>query len=258
MHSSGRLYFSSDRPSSAPYMGMMDIYFTSLVFGAWDAPSALPEPINSTGDDFAFVAEDNLQQGYFTRITGPTSDIIGFKSTIIRKAVCDTLVTDSYCYLFEEANASRFDSIPYLYVWNFGDGASETGVKVTHCFAGPGIYKVTVDITNLTTKETKRAEKSYEMNLKPTEQPYISAPMTGQEGQQITLNADSTYLPGWNISQYYWNFGDESFAIGKEVMHKYIKAGEYTIQLIVSDAPDANGFVREACVSKNIRVKRNP
>jgi hypothetical protein len=80
MHPSGRLYFSSDRPSSAPYMGMMDIYYTSLIYGVWDNPVPLPEPINSKEDDFAFVAEENMQTGYFTRITGPTSDILSFKS----------------------------------------------------------------------------------------------------------------------------------------------------------------------------------
>jgi hypothetical protein len=260
MHPSGRLYFSSDRPSSAPYMGMMDIYFTALVFGVWDIPVPLPEPINSKEDDFAFVAEDNMQDGYFTRITGPTSDIFSFKSTMIRKADCDSTKTDSYCYEFEEANASRFDSaaFKYRYIWIFSDGGRATGVKVIHCFPGPGKYKAVVDIENLVTKEVKKAEKTYDMDLTPIEQPYITSPLVSQEGQQITLNADSTYLPGWNIAQYYWNFGDESFAVGKEVTHKFIKSGEYNVQLIVTSAPEVNGSVKEACVSKNIKVKRIP
>jgi hypothetical protein len=258
MHTSGRLYFSSDRPSSAPYMGMMDVYYTSFVFGMWDTPVALPDPINSKDDDFAFVAADNLQTGYFTRITGPTSDILSFRSTMIRKASCDSMRTDSYCYEFSEANAMRFDTIPFRYDWNFGDGSKGTGIKVVHCFAGPGKYKVTIDITNLTTKEVKKAEKTMDMDITPIEQPYISSPLNCQPGQQITLNADSTYLPGWNITQYYWNFGDDSYATGKEVLHKFIKEGDYNVQLIVSDAPDTNGVVREKCVSKNIRVKRIP
>jgi hypothetical protein len=260
IHPSGRLYFSSDRPSSAPYMGMMDVYYTSLVYGAWDIPVAMPEPINSKDDDYAFVAEEDLKNGYFTRNSKPTTDLWAFKSTMIRKAGCDSIKTDTYCYEFEEANASRFDSISfkYKYIWYFGDGGLETGVKVVHCFPGPGQYKVVVDIVNLITKEVKKAEKTYDMNITPIEQPYISSPMECQEGQQIALNADSTYLPGWNINQYYWNFGDESFAIGKQVTHKFLKAGDYSVQLIVTSAPDANGVPKEACVSKNIKVKRIP
>jgi hypothetical protein len=261
MHPSGRLYFSSDRPSSAPYMGNMDVYYTWLVNGIWDTPVSLPEPINSKDDDFAFVADDNLREGYFTRIAGSTSDILSFKSTMIRKASCDSMQVDSYCYRFEEANAVRFDTvnkIPFVYTWNFGDGKSDTGVMVEHCFPGPGKYKVTVDIKNTVTKELKKDEKTIDLDITAIEQPYISAPDFCLEGQQITLNADSTYLPGWNISQYYWNFGDESFAIGKQVPHKFIKAGEYNVQLIVTSAPEAGGAVKEKCVSKNIRVKRIP
>jgi hypothetical protein len=108
------------------------------------------------------------------------------------------------------------------------------------------------------TKQIKKAEKTYDMDITPLEQPYITAPPVSQEGQQITLNADSTYLPGWNIAQYYWNFGDESFSIGKEVKHKFLKAGEYNVQLIVTAAPETDGSVKEACVSKNIIVKRIP
>jgi len=258
MHPSGRLYFSSDRPSSASYMGNMDIYYTSLVYGVWDTPVALPEPINSKNDDFAFVADNNLQEGYFSRLSGSTFDILSFRSTMIRKVACDSMEVDSYCYRFEETNAKKFDVNLFKYIWSFGDGTTGTGVTVEHCFPGPGKYLTTLDITNLVTGVTERAEKTFPMDLKRIEQPFISSPTDCTVGQQISLNADSTYLPDWNIAQYYWNFGDDSFAIGKQVPHKFIKEGEYTVQLIVSDRPDANGVVKEKCVSKNISVKRIP
>jgi PKD repeat protein len=74
----------------------------------------------------------------------------------------------------------------------------------------------------------------------------------------ITLSADSTNLPGWKISQYYWNFGDETIALGKNVNKTYIKPGTYNIQLIISSEPDPAGNAREACVSKNINIIRQP
>jgi hypothetical protein len=258
MHPSGRLYFSSDRPSSAPYMGNMDIYYTSLVYGVWDTPVALPEPINSKDDDFAFVADNNLQEGYFSRLSGSSFDILSFRSTMIRKATCDSLLIDTYGYEFSEENAVRFDTIPFKYVWNFSDGGKEEGIKISHYFPGPGKYTITVDITNLVTKELRKAEKVIDLEIPKIEQPYITSPEYCQPGQQLALNADSTYLPGWNITQYYWNFGDGSFATGKQVTHKFTREGEYNVQLIVSDRPDANGVVKEKCVSKNISVKRNP
>ena len=72
----------------------------------------------------------------------------------------------------------------------------------------------------------------------------------------MKLNADSTNLPGWDIKQYYWNFGDETVAIGKEVDKIFLKPGSYDIQLIVTSNPDAAGVIKEACVMKNINVIR--
>ncbi|MGD0582431.1 MAG: PKD domain-containing protein [Bacteroidales bacterium] len=256
IHSSGRLYFTSNRPGNADYLGGMDVYYTSLVYGQWDAAAPMPAPINSKADDFAFVSEDNMQTGYFSRKTGNSDDIWKFTSTIIRKAKCDTLQPNSYCYEFFDENAMKFDSIPFRYIWNFGDGSKEEGIKTTHCFQKPGKYLVTIDVTNLVTKETQKAEKTFDMNITSIEQPYISAPDNGNPGRMISLSADSTWLPGWNITQFYWNFGDESIAIGKEVTKAFTRPGVYNVQLIVT-APGANGGPpREACVFKNIEIRQ--
>jgi hypothetical protein len=258
IHPSGRLYFTSDRPGNADYLGSMDVYYTTLAYGKWEKATPMPAPINSKGDDFAFVSEENMQTGYFTRKTGNDDDIWKFTSTIIRKAVCDTLQPNSYCFEFFEENALKFDTIPFRYVWNFGDGTNGTGAKTEHCFQKPGRYIVTIDVTNLVTKETQRAEKTYDLNITPVEQPYISVADRCNSGQTIKLNADSTYLPGWNITQYYWNFGDETIAIGKEVEKRFLQPGIYNVQLIVSTPASEGVPAREKCVFKNIEVIQGP
>lgn len=254
MHSSGRLYFSSDRPSG---MGGMDIYYTSLSFGNWEDPVHLSQQINSGFDDFAFVAEENLQTGYFaSNRDRRNDDIFSFSSTIIRKLSCDSLQSNNYCYEFLDENAVKFDTIPFRYQWDFGDGAKAEGVKADHCFKGPGNYVIRLDVVNLVTNEIQKNEKTIELGIKDIEQPYISGPAICNTGMQIKLNADSTNLPGWNIKQYYWNFGDETVATGMEVEKAFLKPGIYNIQLIVTAAPDAAGVIREACVFKNINVIR--
>lgn len=258
IHPSGRLYFTSDRPGNADYLGGMDVYYTSLVFGQWEKAVPMTAPINSKDDDFAFTAEENLQSGYFSRRTGGSDDIWKFTSTIIRKVKCDTLQINSYCYEFSEENALKFDTIPFRYIWNFGDGSKAVGAKTTHCFKNPGNYTVTIDVTNLVTKETQRAEKTYDLNITPIEQPYITSTDKCNAGQMIKLDADSTWLPGWNITQYYWNFGDETIAIGKEVEKTFLRPGVYNVQLIVTSPASEGVPAREGCVFKNIEVIRRP
>lgn len=255
MHPSGKLYFTSNRSGG---IGKLDIYFTSLYNGNWEDPVPLPEPINSTADDFSFAAQDNLQTGYFSSNRRRSDDIYEFASKIIRKASCDTLSENSYCYRFTEENSVKYDTMPFRYEWKFGDGTNAIGAMVEHCYKGPGTYYVQLDVVNLITKVVLYNEKTDTLVLTEIEQPYISGPDRINTGERILLSADSTNLPGWEIAQYYWNFGDESIDTGMEVGKTYLKPGKYNVQLIVSTAPDPGGIAREACISKNITVIRQP
>jgi hypothetical protein len=254
-HPSGRLFFTSVRSGG---IGSLDIYFTTLTGGKWDVPVLLPEPINSPSDDFALVAENDLQKGYFSSNRKKSDDIYKFVSTIIRKATCDNLAENSYCYRFVEENSSKFDTLPFRYDWNFGDGEKASGVVVEHCYNGPGTYVVQLDIVNLITKEVSYNEKSDTLIVTRIEQAYISGPDSIGAGQRIMLNADESNLPGWNITQYYWNFGDETIATGNRVDKTFLKPGLYNVQLIVSAEPEQGGLIRETCVSKNILVYNEP
>jgi hypothetical protein len=255
MHPSGKLYFTSNRQGG---VGNLDVYYTYLTNGIWEDPVLLPEPINSTSDDFAFVAEDDLQTGYFSSNRFRSDDILAFRSTIIRKASCNALEVNNYCYRFLEENAVKFDTLPFRYEWRFGDGKKDHGAVVEHCYKSPGTYVVQLDVVNLVTKEVMYNEKTDTLVITDVEQPYISVPDRINTGQNIMMSADSTNLPGWNIARYYWNFGDETVGLGKETPKTYLKPGTYNIQLIVYEEPQPGGIVREACVSKNIIIVRQP
>jgi chitodextrinase len=253
IHPSGRLYFTSNRPGG---IGQLDIYFTTMSNGTWDDPFLLPQPINSTSDDFALVAANNLKTGYFSTNRNRSDDIYSFVSTILRKESCNIIKENSYCYQFIEENAIKSDSIPFRYEWKFGDGTKAQGPMVEHCYESTGTYLVELDVVNLITNETLYNEKTDTLIISDFEQPYITGPDTINSGEMIELSAERTNLPGWDIAEYYWNFGDETIAIGEKAFKTYTKPGNYNIQLIVSAKPGTGGIVRDACVSKNIIVSR--
>jgi hypothetical protein len=255
IHSSGRLYFASNRPGGS---GGLDVYATSLSKGEWEVPERLPEPVNSTADDFAFVPQNSLQKGYFSSNRRRNDDIYEFTATIIRKSQCAFIEIDNYCYEFVEENAVKYDTIPFRFEWSFGDGEKAEGRMVEHCYSGPGTYLVRLDVTNLVTNEVKLNEKSHMLKIEAVEQPYISCPDNASAGSAISFSADSTNLPGWEIDSYYWNFDDGTFAIGPNVEKTFAKQGEYNVQLIVTAKPGPGGMIREACVSKNIIVVERP
>lgn len=255
IHPSGRLYFSSDRVGG---YGGLDVYYTSLSDGVWEEPVLLPEPINSPADDFAFVAADDMQSGFFSSDRRINDDIYSFASTIIRKSVCDTLVENNYCYELVEENAVKLDSIPFRYEWHFGDGSKGTGHSVTYCYPGPGTYMIRLDVVNLITGEVLYNEKTFSLEIADIEQPYISVADTAYAGHNVFFSAEKTNLPGWKIAEYYWNFGDETVAGGMKVNKSFFKPGTYNVQLIVTAEPGEGGIVRESCICRNITIIPEP
>jgi hypothetical protein len=255
IHPSGKLYFSSGRPGGA---GKMDVYHTTKYNGEWDDPVLMPEPVNSSSDDFAFVAVSDLQTGFFASNRNRSDDVYEFRSTIIRKASCPELEENSYCFRFSEENAAKSDTMPFRYEWKFGDGNRAVGSVVEHCYEGPGVYIVQLDVVNLITSEVMYNEKSDTLVLEDIVQPYITSPDTVVAGQSVMLDAEDTNLPGWKIAEYYWNLGDESIAIGKVIDKKFTRPGIYNVQLMVSSEQEPGGMIREACVSKNIIVISQP
>ena len=254
LHSSGRLYFASDRPGGH---GGLDIWFSTLAYGSWTVPDVLDDPINSEADDFAFYAVQGDMQGYFTSNRYRYSDdIYRFASTIIRWSSCDTLRKNSYCFEFieEVALAQDTSDTRFKWEWNFGDGGKAEGITAEHCFDGPGVYDVSLDIVNLITGGVEKRQASYELEITDIEQPVISCLDSAAVGESISLDAAATYLPDMDIGKYYWNFGDETIATGLEVTKVYERPGIYNIQLIVSSKPGTGGAVREVCVCRDIKV----
>jgi hypothetical protein len=257
LHNSGRLYFSSDRPGGK---GGLDIWYSSLAYGSWTKPVVLDEPVNSDADDFAFYARQGGMQGYFTSNRHKfNDDIYSFASTIIRWSVCDAIQKNSYCYEFIEENALKQDTMStgFRWEWDFGDGNRAVGITAEHCYSGPGIYDVSLDIVNLITGGIEKRQASYQLEISDVEQPVITCPDTIRVGDTLVLDAGATNLPGWKIDRYYWNFGDETVATGLEVSKVFTLPGRYNIQLIVSSKPDAGGVVREVCVCKDVEVSAN-
>lgn len=254
LHGTGRIYFSSDRPGGH---GGLDIWYSSLSFGSWTRPVNLDDPINSEADDFAFYSALSGLEGYFSSNRRKfNDDIYRFATTIIRWPSCDTLRKNTYCYEFIEENALKNDTIDvrFRWEWNFGDGAGAVGVTAEHCYAGPGVYDVSLDMVNLITGGIEKRQASYELAITDIEQPVISSPDSVKAGDPLMLDASETYLPGMDIARYYWNFGDETASSGVKVTKVYELPGRYNVQLIVSSKPGAGGVVREACVCKDIIV----
>lgn len=140
------------------------------------------------------------------------------------------------------------------YEWDFGDGNSAEGVKVSHVYNKSGTYKVTLTVTDEWNGKGKTEKtlfiKPYDPGTAITAT-FDFSPKTPEVGEEVTFDASASKgSSGSPIKLYKWDFGDGTKATGKQVKHTYSKSGYFTIRLLVRDA---NG--REERTERNLFVE---
>jgi PKD repeat protein len=126
------------------------------------------------------------------------------------------------------------------YQWDFGDGAQASGAIVTHAFAQPGDYQVTLTVTD---GNNLRGSTNWVISILPpaTPQPppppvaVIIAPPTGDSATPVIFDGSAS-ISDAGITSYVWSMGDGTNLDGAVVEHTYPTAGNYIVSLTVTDA----------------------
>ena len=250
----GILYFASDGLKG---FGNKDIFFTRELNGEWASPIHLEAPINSREDDFGLITDLNSKEGYFSSNRQKQDDIYRFVTLIPPFFDCDSLQKNFYCYEFFDESIMKIDSLPLSYQWHFSDGERIGGSKVEHCFPGAGNYTVQLHIIDNNTGNTFFTQSSFEVEITDVEQAYITSPDAVVNKQVNAFHALATKLPGMEIEDYHWDFGDGSRLQGAEVEHAFDKSGSYRVQLLAIARPDSTGWEARECVYKVVQVLRD-
>jgi PKD repeat protein len=150
-----------------------------------------------------------------------------------------------------DASVSTSDRSPIVsYEWDFGDGTSSEGEKVTHTYAKSGQYPVVLKIATSDTALACRvatAQKRVTINAAPQA-------VAGQDrfvgiNQEVLLDASGSQDVDGGIVSYEWDFGDGTTATGMQVRHRYRTSGTFTVVLTVKDDTSAeNNFATSTLV----------
>jgi len=128
--------------------------------------------------------------------------------------------------------------LPLLtYSWTFGDGATASGVKLTHTYADEGGYTATLTVRD-DDGATSTATMAFDIqNVAPTASiTSVAGPSTPiLTGDTVTC-AGSITDPGANdVLTIIWDFGDGSSGTGSTATHVYTTSGTYTVKVSVTD-----------------------
>jgi len=247
---SGELFFSSD---GLPGLGEKDIYFSRFSDTAWITPIHLDPPVNSQFDDFGLITDDLMNSGYFSSNRNNSIDIFHFTTNLPQILYSDIQRENQYCFMFADSGSIVIDTANLIYKWYFGDGKSASGATVRHCYSGSGDYNVRLDIVDRGSGKLFFTKLSYNLKLRDYVQPYINSTGVAIVGNAVEFDGLKSYLPGFDILSYSWDFGDGNRLSGESVKHSYKKKGEYNVNLELK-LKDSTGNIHKTGVLKKILV----
>lgn len=248
---SGKLFFASDGLTG---FGGKDLFFTQEIDGNWIHPIHLEADINSPADDFGLITDEDSGTGYFSSNRRKTDDIYSFKASMVQFPVCDTMVKNTYCFLFYDEFQVKKDTVPVTYEWDFGNGIKKYGPQVKYCFSGPGKYEVNLNLLDAIRRDSIHSRTSYNFELTDVDQVFINSPDAGIVNEAIPFDGLKTNLPGFRISDYVWNFSEGFLLRGPVAKKVFNKKGEYIVQLGLLGDKDSIGNFKKLCSLKKINI----
>ncbi len=140
--------------------------------------------------------------------------------------------------LFDPTIYQPDSSVTYL--WNFGDTQTSADSTPSHLYQYDGNFDVTLTLTSAYGCSNDTTLTSLvQVYPIPDASFHASPQIIGIFDADIHFYDESTPT----ISQWYWDFGDGSFATVQDPMHTYKLPGVYEVQLVVSTANSCSDTV---------------
>jgi len=126
---------------------------------------------------------------------------------------------------------------PTSWKWSFGDGKTSTSKSPTYTYSKAGKYTVSLTVKNAAGSSSKTIKNYIVVNtLKAPVAAFYASPRSGKAPLKVQFTDKSANSP----TSWKWNFGDKTYSTAKNPVHKYSKAGKYTVSLTVKNAKGSN------------------
>ena len=142
---------------------------------------------------------------------------------------------------FDSSDSYDPDGTIVSRVLDFGDGNSSTSSATTHQYAAPGVYNVTLTVTD---NDGAIADVVREVRILSEEEAAdapvarLTAPAEAYPKQNVTLDGSASTAETGSIESYYWDLGDgrAAFEGGASINVTYATRGTFDIALRVTNS----------------------
>ena len=233
IHPSGKLYFSSDGRDNN--VAGFDLFQTALVGNEWVEAVKLEAPFNSLSNDYAIWFSEDFKTGFLTsdRRSG-SKEIFTIDTDLPELTSPQPIRRTYYTYLLHDKKLDTVDYNLFRYSWIINDTLELPGDEVIYRFPKPGIYHCKFMVYDIEL-DTLITQMEQDLPIRLNEQAVITCPDTVAVNTPIPFDGSQTYLPGFNIGRYIWEFGDGTYGEGIRVTHTYLYPGNYRVMLGVEE-----------------------
>lgn len=137
--------------------------------------------------------------------------------------------------IFDASGSHDPDGAITGYQWDFGDGATGTGSTVSHTFMS-GTYTVTLSVEDDEGHTSSVTGQVLVDNTPPLAQFTVSVdPATGPAPLTVQFDASESSDADGSIVSYAWEFGTSGTGSGVSPEHTFLRSGNQTVTLTVTD-----------------------
>ncbi len=147
----------------------------------------------------------------------------------------DKLGCANEAFTFDASKSTDTDGKVAKFTWDFGDGETGAGASVSHKYAKPGIYSVTLVIEDDAATTNSKAVDGLTVTVNAAPVAVAGKDEIGCVNEDIQFDGTKSYDPDGQIASYKWDFGDGTTAATAKPTHKFAKPGKFTVKLTVTD-----------------------
>ncbi len=218
--------------------------YTAPIAGDVDGGAVVEVLVTPVGDNFANAVPRTLAIRLVPTgvVVPPQNYTTGFRFSPQSPAEFQNVLFETNCLVGPQDCVNDPTGQVVSYAWDFGDGATGTGPSVTHAYAGPGTFSVTLTVADAFGRAASTIKSVTVISGGTPTASFTFSPSSPNLGDTVFFNANASTAPtGRSIVSYAWTFGDGGTASGATVSHAFDVAGGYRVTLTVTDDRGAVG-----------------
>lgn len=167
-------------------------------------------------------------------MTGTTQQTVHVDVIDLAPVASFTVIVSGYS-VSVDASGSSDDVGIVSYDWMWGDGMTGSGVTAVHTYTAPGLYTITLTVTD-TNSQTGVATK----DITIVDTPPVASFTLSMSGLTVNVDASASF-DDVAIVSYAWAWGDGTTGTGVTATHRYAGPSTYEVTLTVTDTIGQTG-----------------